>query len=42
VFSLLPTGQRVFLDSALYGLVIIVLLLRPQGLFQRVRLTARV
>ena len=42
VFSLLPSGQRVFLDSALYGLVIIVLLLRPQGLFQRERLTARV
>ncbi len=42
VFSLLPKGQRVFLDSALYGLVIIVLLLRPQGLFQRERLTARV
>ena len=42
VFSLLPTGQRVFLDSALYGLVIIVLLLRPQGLFQRERQTARV
>jgi branched-chain amino acid transport system permease protein len=42
VFSLLPSGQRVFLDSALYGLVIIVLLLRPQGLFQRERQTARV
>ena len=42
VFSLLPTGQRVFLDSALYGLVIIVLLARPQGLFQRERQSARV
>lgn len=42
VFSLLPTGQRVFLDSVLYGLVIIVLLLRPQGLFQRERHTTRV
>ncbi len=42
VFSLLPTGQRVFLDSVLYGLVIIVLLLRPQGLFQRERQTTRV
>ncbi len=42
VFSLLPTGQRVFLDSALYGLVIIVLLMRPAGLFHRDRQTVRV
>ena len=42
VFSLLPVGQRVFLESALYSLVIVVLLVRPQGLFQRVRQTARV
>jgi branched-chain amino acid transport system permease protein len=42
VFSLLPTGQRVFLDSALYALVIVVLLVRPQGLFQRPLQTARV
>jgi branched-chain amino acid transport system permease protein len=42
VFSLLPSSQRVFLDSALYGLVIVVLLARPQGLFQRPRQTARV
>jgi branched-chain amino acid transport system permease protein len=42
VFSLLPTGQRVFLDSAMYVLVILVLLVRPQGLFQRARQTSRV
>lgn len=42
VFSLLPKGQRVFLDSALYGLVILVLLLRPSGLFQRDRQVTRV
>lgn len=33
--NLLPSGQRIFLDSALYGLVILVLLIRPAGLFQR-------
>lgn len=33
--NLLPSSQRIFLDSALYGLVIIVLLIRPVGLFQR-------
>lgn len=42
VFNLLPKGQRVFLDSALYLLVILVLLIRPQGLFQRDRQTSRV
>jgi branched-chain amino acid transport system permease protein len=42
VFSLLPKGQRVFLDSALYGLVIVVLLIRPRGLFQRAGLAVRV
>ncbi len=42
VFSLLPSGQRVFLDSALYALVIAVLLVRPQGLFQQPRQTVRV
>lgn len=42
VFNLLPKGQRVFLDSALYLLVILVLLIRPQGLFQRERQTSRV
>ncbi len=41
VFSLLPKGQRVFLDSALYGLVIVVLLVRPSGLFQRENVTSR-
>ena len=42
LFSLLPKGQRIFLDSALYGAVIIVLLARPAGLFQRERVTTRV
>ncbi len=42
LFNLMPSGQRVFLDSALYLLVIVVLLIRPQGLFQRVQQTSRV
>lgn len=33
--NLLPSEQRIFLDSALYTLVILVLLVRPTGLFQR-------
>ncbi len=33
--NLLPSGQRIFLDTALYALVIVVLLARPQGLFHR-------
>lgn len=33
--NLLPSSQRIFLDTALYTLVIVVLLLRPSGLFQR-------
>lgn len=33
--NLLPSGQRIFLDSALYGLVILILLIQPAGLFQR-------
>jgi branched-chain amino acid transport system permease protein len=33
--SVLPSAQRIFLDSALYGLVILVLLFKPQGMFQR-------
>lgn len=33
--NLLPSEQGVFLDSALYTLVILVLLVRPAGLFQR-------
>ncbi len=41
VFSLLPRGQRVFLDSAVFGLVIVVLLVRPGGLFEQNRRTAR-
>ncbi len=41
VFSLLPRGQRVFLDSAVFGLVIVVLLFRPQGLFESMRKTSR-
>lgn len=31
--TLLPSGGRVFLNSALFGLVIVVLLVRPDGLF---------
>lgn len=33
--DLLPSGSRVFLNSFLFGLVIVVLLVRPDGLFQR-------
>lgn len=33
--NILPSEQRIFLDSALYTLVILVLLVRPEGLFQR-------
>lgn len=33
--NILPSPQRVFLDSALYTLVILVLLVQPTGLFQR-------
>jgi branched-chain amino acid transport system permease protein len=33
--QVLPTGTRVFLNSALFALVIIVLLVRPNGLFVR-------
>lgn len=33
--NILPSAQRVFLDSALYTLVILVLLVQPRGLFQR-------
>ena len=33
--QVLPTGTRVFLTSALFALVIIVLLVRPNGLFVR-------
>ena len=42
LFALLPKGQRVFLESALYGLVILVLHLRPRGLFLRDRQVSRV
>ena len=42
LFALLPKGQRVFLESALMALVILVLLARPQGLFLRARQTSRV
>lgn len=33
--NMLPSEQRIFLDSALYTLVILVLLVRPDGLFKR-------
>ena len=33
--NILPSDQRIFLDSALYTLVILVLLVQPAGLFQR-------
>ncbi len=33
--NVLPSSQRIFLDSALYGLVILILLIQPSGLFQR-------
>lgn len=42
LFALLPKGQRVFLESALMALVIVVLLIRPQGLFLKARQTSRV
>lgn len=35
--DLLPSGQRVFLNSALFALVIVVLLVKPNGLFVRGR-----
>lgn len=35
--NLLPSGGRVFLNSALFGLVIVVLLVKPNGLFVRSR-----
>jgi branched-chain amino acid transport system permease protein len=35
----LPTGQTVYLPSAVFGLVILVLLLRPAGLFAGARTT---
>lgn len=37
--NLLPSGQRVFLNTALFVLVIIVLLIKPDGLFVRDRQT---
>lgn len=37
--DLLPSESRVFLNSALFGLVIVVLLVRPNGLFIRSRET---
>jgi branched-chain amino acid transport system permease protein len=40
--NLLPSDKRIFLDSALYGLVILVLLIRPAGLFQRHVIAERV
>ncbi len=39
--SLLPSAQRVFLDSAVYGLVVLVLLVRPGGVFLRQRVVSR-
>jgi len=33
ISALLPTDQSVYLPSVLFGLVIVVLLLRPAGLF---------
>ena len=33
--NLLPSDSRVFLNSALFGLVIVVLLFKPAGLFVR-------
>lgn len=38
--DLLPSQSRVFLNSALFGLVIVVLLVRPNGLFIRGSATA--
>ena len=38
--NLLPSAQRVFLNTALFTLVIIVLLIKPGGLFVRHRQTA--
>jgi branched-chain amino acid transport system permease protein len=37
IFAALPTDQTVFLDSVLFALVIVVLLVRPAGLFARGR-----
>lgn len=37
--NLLPSAQRVFLNTALFALVIIVLLIKPDGLFVRGRQT---
>lgn len=39
--NLLPSESRVFLNSALFGLVIVVLLLKPAGLFIRETATER-
>ena len=36
----LPSSSSVYLPSMIYGLVILVLLLRPGGLFARARTTA--
>jgi branched-chain amino acid transport system permease protein len=38
----LPAGGRVFLESVVFGLVIVVLLIRPGGLFRRARAAERV
>jgi branched-chain amino acid transport system permease protein len=35
IYAALPTDQTVFLDSVLFALVIVVLLVRPAGLFAR-------
>jgi branched-chain amino acid transport system permease protein len=40
--AVLPSNQRVFLDTAVYGAVIAVLLIRPTGVFQRSQPTVRV
>ena len=37
---LFPSSSSVYLPSMIYGLVILVLLLRPGGLFARARTTA--
>ncbi len=37
IYAALPTDQTVFLDSVLFALVIVVLLVRPAGLFARGR-----
>jgi branched-chain amino acid transport system permease protein len=38
----LPTAQSQYLPSVLFGLVILVLLIRPGGLFARAAVTERV